>query len=98
MSWSEFLQYAASPGIAVIVGVILSVVVEYIPRYETLAPKWKRAVFVVLCFAVPVAATALAIVTGEWGAWNDWQTTWWPALVAAFAATASGTIMHTRKL
>jgi len=98
MSWSEFLKYAASPGIAVIVGVVLSVVVEYIPSYELLEPKWKRAVFVILCFVVPLTATALAIATGVWGAWGDFQETWWPAITAAFAATASGTIMHTRKL
>ena len=60
MSWSEFLQYAASPGIAAIVGAILSVVVEYLPEYDNLEPKWKRLVFFGLCMVVPLAATALA--------------------------------------
>lgn len=98
MTWGEFLQYAASPGIGVIVGVILSVVVEYLPSYETLVPKWKRLVFVGLCFVVPLVATALAVATGEWGEWADWQTTWWPAFVAGFSATATGTVAHVRKL
>jgi len=98
MSWSEFLQYAASPGIAAIVGAILSVVVEYLPEYDNLEPKWKRLVFFGLCMVVPLAATALAIATGEWGAWGDWAGTWWPALVAGFAAGGVGTVIHTRKV
>lgn len=98
MTWGEFLQYAANPGIAIIVGVVLSVLVVYIPRYEALDPKWKRLVFVGLCFAVPLAATVLAVATSEWGAWGDWKTTWWPALQSGFVSGTSGTVAHTRKL
>jgi len=98
MTWSEFLQWASSPGINAIVGAVLSVVVEYLPKYDTLEPKWKRLVFFVLCLVVPLGATALAILTGEWGAWGDWANTWWPAIVAGFTAASAGTLIHTRKV
>ena len=94
MSWSEFLQYAASPGIAAIVGAILSVVVEYLPEYDNLEPKWKRLVFFGLCMVVPLAATALAIATGEWGAWGDVATTWWPAVYAGLTGAGFGSLFH----
>jgi hypothetical protein len=98
MSWGDFLRYAASPGIAVIVGVVISVGVEYWPAYDQLLPKWKRLVFFGLSLAVPLMATALAVATGEWGAWADLRGTWWPALVAGFVAGGTGTLYHTRRL
>jgi len=98
MSWGDFLHYASSAGIAVIVGIVLSVVVEYWSAYEVLEPKWKRLVFFGLCLAVPLLATVLAVATGEWGEWADWRGTWWPALVAGFVAGSAGTLVHTRRL
>ena len=98
MSWGDFLQWAASPGINVIVGAVLSTVSEYIPGYGALEAKWKRIVFFGLSMVIPLGATALAILTGEWGAWGDFQGTWWPAVVAGFAAGSAGTLVHTRKL
>jgi len=98
MSWSEFLKWAASPGINAIVGAVLSFVVEYLPSYGSLDAKWKRLVFFALSMLVPLAATALAVATGEWGAWGDWATTWWPAIVAGFAAGSIGTLVHTRRI
>ncbi len=98
MSWSEFLQWASSPGINVIVGALLSVLIEYAPKYNDLEPKWKRLVFFGLSMVVPVGATALAVATGEWGTWGDFQGTWWPAIVAGATAGAAGTVAHTRKV
>jgi ABC-type glycerol-3-phosphate transport system permease component len=98
MSWGDFLRYASSDGIAVIVGIVLSVVIEYFPAYCELASKWKRLVFFALCMAMPILATVLAVATGVWGVWGDWQNTWWPAIVAGFTAGAAGTLVHTRKL
>lgn len=98
MFWSEFLHYAAGPGVSVIVGVCLSVIVEYWPAYEALLPKWKRLAMAALCLIVPALATVAAVATGEWGAWGDWATTWWPVLLAAFAAFTGATIAHARKL
>jgi len=98
MSWSEFLAYAAGPGVNVIVGIILSVIVEYLPAYGDLEAKWKRLGMAGLCLIVPALATVAAVATGEWGAWGDWPTTWWPVLLAAFAAFSGATVAHVRKL
>lgn len=98
MEWSEFLTYAAGPGVNAIVGFALSFCVDYIPGYDLLEPKLARLVFLGLAFVVPAGATALAIATGEWGVWNDWAGTWWPALVSGFTAGFAGTLAHTRSL
>jgi len=98
MSWSEFLTYAAGPGVNVIVGALLSVVVEYWPAYDALEPKWKRLGMAGLCLLVPFLATVAAVATGEFGAWGDWATTWWPVLLSAFAAFTGATVAHIRKL
>ena len=98
MTWGDFLRYATSPGIAVIVGVILSFAVEYFPRYGALESKWKRLIFFGLSLAVPLLATVLAVATNEWGAWGDFKGTWWPAITAGFIAGGSGTLIHTRRL
>lgn len=98
MTWDEFLRWAASPGVNVIVGAVLSFVVDYLPKYDVLAPKWKRLVFFGLCMVVPLGATALAISTGVWGEWADFANTWWPALVAGFTAGSAGTLAHTREV
>ena len=98
MSWSEALKYAAGPGVNLIVGVLLSYAVEYWPAFGTWEPKWKRLVTLALSLAVPVVATALAVLSNEWGAWGDWATTWWPALVAGGVAFGAATFAHIRKL
>ena len=97
MTWSAFLDLLSSPnGIAAGVGVILSLVVEYIPAYDTLAPKWKRIVFGGSCFVVPLAAAGLGIATVGWSA--SWDATFWPAVLAGGIAFGGGTVAHTRKL
>jgi len=98
MSWGDFLRYAAGPGIGVIVGVILSFLIEYIPPYCQLDSKGKRLVFFALCLCVPLLATLAAVATGEWGAWGDLRGTWWPALTSGVLAGGVGTLVHTRKL
>lgn len=97
MSWTEFLSYLRGPGVAAVVGVLLSFVVEYWNQYKDLAPKYKRLVVAALCFVVPVVGTMLSCVSGV-AAWNDWAGTWWPALVAGFVAFSGNQIVHTRKL
>lgn len=99
MSWQEFLVYALTPaGIGVVVGFVLSWVVEYWPAYETWEPKYKRLVFLVLSFVVPLLGVTLSIATGAGGDWLDFQNTWWPALVAGFTAFTAGQTAHVRKL
>ena len=97
MSWSEFLAYASNPtAIPVVVGVILSVLAEYVPAFTALAPKWKRAVFFAISVAVPLLAAALGVLTAGWP--ETWADTFWPALVAGVMAFASGTMAHLPKL
>jgi hypothetical protein len=98
MPWSEFLRYVAGPGVSLVVGVLISVIVEYWPAFDLLLPRWKRLAVAGFSFAVPVLATVLAVVSGEWGQWGDWAGTWWPALVSGFAALSAATLAHTRKL
>ena len=97
MTWSEFLELFAQPNlIAAAAGAILSFVVEYLPRYDSLAPKWKRLVFLGVCFILPLAAAALGILTEGWAV--SWHDTFWPAVLAAAIAFGGGTAAHTRKL
>ena len=98
ITWSTFLLLMVGPGVNSGVGLLLSGIVEYLPKYNDLAPKWKRLVFAGLSLVVPLTFTALAIAIGEFGQWGDWQTTWWPALVAGASAAFAGTVAHTRKL
>ena len=98
MSWEQFLEYALSPvGIGVIIGFIMFFVIEYVPGYGALDPKWKRLIFLGLAFAIPLSVTVLRIAVSG-GDWSSWAGTWWPALVAGFAAFTTGTVAHTPKL
>lgn len=97
MSWSDFLAYLSQPnGIAVAAGFLWSWLIQYIPKYEALAPKWKRLVFAVVCLAVPLVAAVLGVITLDWSL--DFEATFWPAIVAGATAFATGTISHVRKL
>jgi hypothetical protein len=97
MTWNEFLQFLSQPnGIALALGVGESVLVEYIPGFGELDPKWKRIVFLGLCFIVPLGAAGLGIATEGWGV--TWQNTFWPAVLAGGTAFAGGTVAHVRKL
>lgn len=97
MTWSDFLVLLSSPnGIAAAAGIVLSVLVEYIPAYKELAPKWKRLVFLGVCFIIPLAAAGLGIATVGWSA--SWEATFWPAVLAGGIAFGGGTVAHTRKL
>ena len=97
MSWGEFLAFLSQPnGIALGLGVGESILVEYIPRFGDLDPKWKRLVFLAICMAIPLAAAGLGIATEGWGV--TWQGTFWPAVLAGGTAFAGGTVAHVRKL
>jgi hypothetical protein len=97
MSWSDFLAFCAGPGVNAVVGVILSFVLEAWSRFEGLPPAPKRLFVALLCFIVPLTATALSVWTlGVNG--SDWANVWWPALVAGFTAFSTSTLAHTRQL
>jgi quinol-cytochrome oxidoreductase complex cytochrome b subunit len=87
---------AAPNGIAILVGIGLSIVVEYVVKFKDLAPRYKRAVFFVLCVLIPVFAAALGVWTDGWPA--SWSETFWPAVMAGILTFAAGTMAHLPKL
>ena len=97
MTWEAFLQSLSQPnGIAAAVGVVLSFIVEYIPNYEALDPKYKRLIFLALCFVVPLAAAGLGVATAGWPL--TWEPTFWNAVLAGGITFSGGNIAHVRKL
>ena len=97
ITWAEFLRYCSNPtAIPVVVGVFLSWILEYVPSFESLEPRYKRLVVLGLSLAVPLLAAGLGILTVGWDA--SWDGTFWPAIVAGALAFGSGTLAHTRKL
>ena len=97
LSWSGFLALLSTPnGIAAGAGVFLSWLVEYLPKYDALAPKWKRLVFLGVCFVIPLIAAGLGILSAGWPA--SWDATFWPAILAGGIAFGGGTVAHARKL
>ncbi len=97
MSWSEFLEFLRGPGINAAIGVLLFFIMEWWPQFETLAPRVKRLVALVLCMVIPLLATLASVATLGLPM-NDWPGTWWPALVAGGAAFSAATVAHTRDL
>jgi len=97
LSWADFLRWCSEPsGVTIAVGVALSYLAQYVPRYELLPPKWKRAVFLAVCLFIPLLAATIGAATGVFS-WS-WEPTYWGAIVAGFTAFASGTAAHTREL
>ncbi len=96
MGFSEFLAWASGPGVAAIVALLLSWLIEYVPRYELLEPKVKRLVFAGLCFVVPVLGALLRVAVGH--ASLSFDPLIWQALVAGAAAFGAGTALHTQHL
>lgn len=96
-SWTEALEFATGPGAAAIAGIIISALIEYWRWFQLLGQKYKVAVYVGLCLIVPLMATVLAILTGEWGAWGDVAGTWWPAVWSGLSAAGLGTLFHAWK-
>lgn len=96
MTFVQFLDYASGPGVNFVVGILLSFLIEYVPRYCYLPPKHKRLVFCGLCFLIPVLA---AMFKGLCGYVDfTWDPVVWNAIVAGAAAISAGTIAHTPKL
>ncbi len=94
MSFTQALEFARGPGIAVIAGWIISFALEYSAGFQTISAKARVLVYILLCLVVPLAATALSVATGIFGAWPDVATTWWPAIAAGIFAAGLGTLFH----
>ena len=94
MSLTNFLTYAAGPGINAIVGFILSFILEWLPGFTGASPRAKRLITMLLCFAVPTLATVgLCSLAGSVTVEDMWR-----ALSAGFAAFFLSQAAHTREL
>ena len=93
MTWESFLQLMTSvSGVEVILGFLLSWLVGLWPAFQDKPKQIKQAIFALICLIVPLLGTLLGILTLGWD--PGWATTWWPALVAAFTAFTSGTLLN----
>jgi len=103
MELPDFLLYSMTPaGIMAIVGVILSIAVEYIPWFEVMTPKEKRVVFVLLNFLIPLVGWlgyySLGYVPVPDTLMGVVESLWSGVVVPGFVAATTGTLAHTRKL
>lgn len=96
MSLIEFLRYIGTgAGINAVIGFILSFAAEWWPQYETLTPRAKRLIMMVLCFVVPLLSLLGLIVVGEEVLTLELI---WSALMAGFAAFFGSQVAHARML
>lgn len=97
MSWPEFVAFLmTSDGVNIVVGVLLSFLVELWPGYESLEPPYKRLAFGGLCLIIPILGGISSCASGL-GVWGDFAGLWWPAIVAGWSAFFAGQIAHLRK-
>ena len=86
---------ASGPLVSVIVGFLISLLLDVWPSYGNLASQWKRFVYGGLCLVIPVAAASLRAALG-YAAWS-FDPLIWHALWSGFAAAIAGTVVHNRK-
>ncbi len=97
MALQDVLLAAQGPWINIIVGMLLSVLGEYLPPqcYAELSRQKKRMVFAAAALIVPILAATLSCALG----YQVWalEATFWPAIMqGGVVAFALGTITHTR--
>ena len=94
-SWAEFLNLLRGDMIFIpmFAGIIVSLVIEFVPWFQARAPKYKTLVFALVCLAIPAVATGLGIVTGVLavGPFGD---IWWPVVYAGFVSSGVGALVH----
>lgn len=88
MTFQDFLAWAQNPGIAVVVGVVVSIAAEYVPQFGKLESKWKLPVILAFNVGIPLAAAGVGVAMGYQP--GGFDATYWPALVAGVAAFAGG--------
>jgi hypothetical protein len=98
MTFSDWLHQLQGPAIEAVVGLLMSVAGEYLPSawWQGLAAKYKRAVYLILCLGVPVAAAAVSAACGYQPASID--ATYWPALQAGAIVFAASQAAHLPRL
>lgn len=93
-SFDEALIYASGIGIAVIVGFVVSVLLDYWPAYADLTTAQKRALYAGFCLVVPIGAAVLRGVLG-YVAWS-FDPLIWHALWSGVATWIAGTALHNK--
>jgi hypothetical protein len=96
MAWRTFIEWGSGPGLNIIIGAVLSFVVEYWPAFLRLDRKWRRLVFAGLCLIVPLAFALLRVLSGD--AALSWDPLLWQAVLAGAASFGAGTLADTRSL
>lgn len=92
MTLPQFLDALTDPsGLAIALGMIFSWLVEYVPAWGTLAPKYKRPAFAFLCVLVPVLARAVQINLGL--DVNNFDR-WWEAAYTGAVLFMSGSLSY----
>ena len=94
-TFDEWLKAASGPLVSVIVGFLISLLLDVWPAYSDFSSRWKAWLYSGFCLVVPVAAAALRAALGyvEW----SFDPLIWHALWGGFAAAVMGTVVHKRK-
>ena len=92
MDFNTFIDWMRGSGVNVIIGFLLSFGVEWFPQWTTMADKIKRLVMFTLCLLIPLLGTLIGVLFGTLDA--GFVVSWWPALVAGFAAFSTSTMAH----
>ena len=96
MSLVDFLNYLRGPGIDAALGVLLSFVVEWLPNWDTIAPRVKRVIMLLICLAIPTIATiGLALLGAVDPKLPD---TWWLAVMSGAMAFGGSQVAHLRDM
>lgn len=98
MTWCDFLVFMQSVEgiVAGVLGIGLSYIVEYVPGFEALVPKWKRVAVLLLCVVFPVLALLLAWATGCVA--QPTGEMFWQAVQSGGVAFAGSQFAHMREL
>ena len=86
ITFRDFLMWLQHPGIEAAVGILTSVVAQYVSWFESLDRKWKLPVMLVFNVGVPVLAAAVGVALNYQPL--DFDATFWPAIVAGVIAFA----------
>ena len=96
MTLIDFLNYLRGPGIDAALGVLLSFIIEWLPNWDTLAPRSKRVFTLLICLAIPLLATVgLALMGAVDVTLPD---TWWLAVMSGAMAYGGSQVAHLRKM
>jgi len=91
VEYCEFLlQGWNAEGLALLVGVVIAIVIEYWPAYQSLPPKWKQLAYLGICVLLGFGTWGIALAYG-----CEAMANWWQVVQAIVGAFAGGTAAHT---